>query len=121
MKIAVHLRAAVFDWSESPISLKQFLKKAKAEIQNHIQVTLGERWDFPDGCGKGGTSTTGNTVRRLLHQGRDLVIQMLPSNYQSIMRQFGQQLSVIIQLFSSNEAVNVCFLTSEFPSCQCQK
>ena len=108
MKIAVHLRAGVFEWSESPTSInKQFLVNAKKEIQSHIDNILGERWDFPDGAGKGGTSTTGNTARRILHHGRDIVTQLVPVNYQQIMRQFGQHLSVIIRVFCSGKTVNV--------------
>ena len=43
MKIAVHLRACVLDWSESPSSInKQFLVKEKSEIQAHIEELLGE-------------------------------------------------------------------------------
>ena len=87
MKIAVHLRAAVFDWSESPISLnKQFLKKAKAEIQIIFKSLLA-RDGISGWMWKRRNKYNRNTAQRLLHQGRDLVIQMLPSNYQSIMRQ----------------------------------
>ena len=108
MKVAVHLRAAVFDWSESPSSInKQFLKKAKLEIQAYIEEFVGEKWDIPDGTGKGGTTTTGNTARRILHHSRDIVIRCVPENYQSIMSQFGQQLSVILRLFCSSKSINV--------------
>ena len=109
MKIAVHLRAAVFDWSESQTSInEQFLKKAKKEIQQKIEEVIGERWDYPDGTGKGGTSTTGNTARRILHHGgRDIVIQMVPERYQQVMTQIGQYLSVILRLFSSDKTINV--------------
>ena len=108
MKVAVHLKAAVFDWSESPTSVNNlFLKQAKAEIQAHIEVIVGEKWDIPDGTGKGGTTTTGNTARRLLHQHRDVVINLVPENYQNIMHRFGQHLSVILRLFCSSKSINV--------------
>ena len=43
MKIAVHLRAGVFDWSEPPTNInKQFLVNAKKEIQSHIEEIIGE-------------------------------------------------------------------------------
>ena len=61
---------------------------AKKEIQQKLEEVLGERWDFPDGTGKGGTSTTGNTAWRILHHGgRDIVIQMLTDRFQGIMTQ----------------------------------
>ena len=82
MKIAVHLRAAVFDWSESPTSHhKQFLVNAKKDIQKKIQDEIGVQWDFPDPTGKGGTSTTGNTARNILHHSRQLVVEMVPAAY----------------------------------------
>ena len=89
MKIAVHLKAEVFEWTESDTSrYHQFLVAAKKEIQQKLEEVLGERWDFPDGTGKGGTSTTGNTARRILHHGgRDIVIQMLTDRFQGIMTQ----------------------------------
>ena len=109
MKIAVHLRAEVFDWTESKTSrYYRFLEAAKKEIQGKLEEVLGERWDFPDGTGKGGTSTTGNTARKILHNGgRDIVIQMLPDRFRDIMMQIGQYLSVILRLFSSSKSIDV--------------
>ena len=53
MKIVVHLKADVFDWSESPTSInKNFLVTSNKEIQSHIEEIIGERWDFQDGVGK---------------------------------------------------------------------
>ena len=102
MKIIVHLHAGVFEWTESDTSrYHQFLVASKKEIQKKLEEVLGERWDFPDGTGKGGTSTTGNTARNILHHGgRDIVIKMLPDRFQPILSQIGQYLSVILR---SNE------------------
>ena len=108
MKTSVHLRAGVFDWSESPSSLnKRFLTKAKQEIQEKIMAEIGVKWDYPDQAGKGGTTTTGNTARRILHHNRQLVIEMIPERLQSIMASYGQKLSVILRIISSSEFVNV--------------
>ena len=69
---------------------------------------MGERWDFLDGTGEGGMSTTRNTARNILHHGgRDIVIQMLPDRFQPIRTQIGQYLSVILRLFSSSENIDV--------------
>ena len=108
MKIAFHLRAGVFYWSKpSTCFNRRFLVNAKEETQFHIEEILGERWCFPHGAGKGGTSTTESTARRILHQGRDVVIQLVPKNYQQVMRQFGQHFSVIIRVFCSGGIANV--------------
>ena len=109
MKIAVHLKAEVFEWSEADGSrYHHFLVAAKMEIQKKLEDLLGERWDFPDQTGKGGTSTIGNTARRILHHGgRDIVIQMLPDRFQEVMTQIGHYLSVILRLFSSSEKIDV--------------
>ena len=69
MKTDVHLRAGVFDWSESPTSINiQFLATAKGQIQNKILMEIGEQWDYPDQTGKGGPTTTGNTAQNVLHR-----------------------------------------------------
>ena len=110
MKIIVHLRAGVHDWSESKTSLvNQFLKKAKAEVQEKLKNDFGERWDYPDATGKGGTTTTGNTARRILHQAnvREAVVQMVPERYQPAVRQIGQYLSVVLRVFCSSRTVDV--------------
>ena len=97
----------MFDWSESPTSHnKQFLVNAKKDIQKKIQDEIGVQWDFPDPTGKGGTSTTGNTARNILHHSRQLVVEMVPAAYQATMK-FGQQLSVILRVLCSSELVNV--------------
>ena len=94
MKVAVHLRAEVFD-------------TAKQQIQDNIMSKIGEPWDFPDQTGKGGTSTTGNTARKILHHNIKLVIEMLPERFQAQMETYGQQLSVIIKDLSSNKKIGI--------------
>ena len=67
MKTAVHVKAAVFDWSESPLSHNsRFLTNAKKSLQEKIAVETGLQWDIPDKTGRGGTTTTGNTALALL-------------------------------------------------------
>lgn len=110
MKVNVYLRASVFEWSESSKNgNKELIKKAKSEIQKKILSETGLQWDYPDPTGKGGSTTTGNTARSILHNetNRNLVLEMIPEDYQDIMKKFGQELSVIIRVFSSSEDVNV--------------
>ena len=67
---------------------------------------IGERWDFPGGTGKEGTSTTGNTARRILHHGgRDIIIQMLPDCFHPVMRPIGQYLSVFFDCFHQTKTL----------------
>ena len=59
-------------------------------------------------AGKGGTTTTGNTAKKILfHGGRKAVIEMLPERYQQSMSQFGEYLAVILRLFSSDLKINI--------------
>ena len=110
MKVIVHLRAEVYDWSESQFSrIHAFLKKSKLEIQEMIKNETGEKWDYPDCTGKGGTTTTGNTARRILYDEklRMLIISMVPERFQDIVREIGQKLAVILRVFCSGRKVVV--------------
>ena len=108
MKTAIHVKAGVFDWSEAPSSRnKQFLDAAKLEVQGNIFSATGIKWDYPDKAGKGGTTTTGNVARQLLHHQREVIISQLPDGNKEVFRHFGQQLSVIIRVMSSKEKVNI--------------
>ena len=68
MKCAVHVKAGVFTWTETTGSYNsKFLKNAKFGIQKGIVDKCGEKGDYPDQTGKGGTTTTSKTGRRILH------------------------------------------------------
>ena len=111
MKTVVHVKAGVFDWSESPSSYNnQFVKRAKAELQEQIQHKVhGIKWDFPDSTGKGGTKTTGNSALELLYKTchREIIISEVPERCQSMLCHYGQSLSVIIRILSSKSQVTV--------------
>ena len=111
MKAVVHQKAGIFDWSESPSSInKQFLVQAKQAIQSYIfEKVHGIKWDFPDATGKGGTTTTGNVARELLHNfsSRSLILEGLSEEQKDLMSTWGTKLSVIIRVFSSSRKVNV--------------
>ena len=111
MKAAVHVKAGVIDWSESPSSInKQFLERAKTEIQERIKTDIhGIKWDVPDSSGKGGTSTTGNVARDLLHNSsnRGIIVTELLIQRREVFRIYGQHLSVILRVFSSKQKVKV--------------
>ena len=70
-KIAYHLNAVVFNWSNEENTLGnqfQFLKRSKESVrpqlkeQSHLGLAIK---DIPDATGKGGTSTTGNVIHAL--------------------------------------------------------
>ena len=82
-------------------------EQCKKELQEKIASETGIQWDIPDKTGKGGTTTTGNIARELLHSRRAQIISELPSNYQDIFSYYGQDLSVILRVMSSKEKVNV--------------
>ena len=99
MKIAVHLIAGVFDWTESKTSRsRRFLDKAKKDLQEKIKVKTGIRWDYSDETGSSGTTTTGNICRRLLHDStvRKLVTEEIPITHRDTMEILGQRLSITI-------------------------
>ena len=50
------------------LKLFNFLNiKLQKQLQNVILDKCSIKWDIPDSCGKGGTTTTGNVARELLY------------------------------------------------------
>ena len=108
MKALVHVKAGVFHWSEVKGSYnKLFIDNSKDELRKSLEETLHVKWDQPDPAGKGGTTTTGNTARILLHKKRNAAINELPDELQSKFRKWGQHLSVILRVISSKSQVDV--------------
>ena len=109
MKLSVHLSAAVFVWTESKTSRQyKFIENAKANLQKKIQANTGIRWDYVDSSGNSGTSTTGNTCRRILHDPnvRRLVTEEIPVSHRETMEELGMRLSVILRVMSSSEEID---------------
>ena len=110
MKVAVHLSAAVYEWTESTsIRHYPFLKRAKSNRQSILKEKTGIRWDFVDSAGNSGTSTTGPICRRILHNPdvRKLVTDEIPVAHRSTMEVLGQRLSIILRVMASKEVVHV--------------
>ena len=64
MKMVVHIKAGVFEWSEDKTPRNfPFIKQAKEALQTHIYTQIHEKWDQPDSSGKRGTTTNGNSLK----------------------------------------------------------
>ena len=107
MKGLVHVKAGVFNWSERKGSYKLFVDRSKDALRTTLANSLNIKWDQPDPAGKGGTTTTGNTARLLLHKCCESAINELPEEWQEKINKWGQNLSVILRIVSSKSKVNV--------------
>lgn len=108
MKTVVHVKAGVLNWSEIPGSYnKLFIDNSKNDLRSSLKESLHVKWDQPDPAGKGGTTTTGNTARLLLHSQREAVINELDEIWREKFSKWGQHLSVILRVISSKCQVNV--------------
>ena len=108
MKIVVHLYANIYDWSESKSNHDyQILSTYKKKLQEEILGFNAIKWDYPDGS-RGGTSTTGNTARRLLYEkvNRDF-IKLLDEKHKEVMGKVMLMFSVILRVMSHKGEVNV--------------
>ena len=86
---------------------KLILEKHKRLMQDIIENATSIHWDKPDPTGKGGSTTTGNTCRDLLHKHRAVIINILPDNHKVLFERWGHMLSAIIRVVSSKEKVRV--------------
>ena len=108
MKAVVHVKAGVLNWSEIPGSYnKLFIDNSKNALRSSLKESLHVKWDQPDPTGKGGTTTTGNTARLLLHSQREAVINEIDEKWREQFSKWGQHLSVILRVISSKCQVNV--------------
>lgn len=102
----MHVKAGVLNWFESKSSWNHpFINVAKKEIQQIIHDNIhGLRWDFPDSDAKGGTTTSGNTARDVLHNAgnREVILSELDNQeLKETLSVHGRQLSLILRVLSS--------------------
>lgn len=111
MKVAVHAIAGILAWTESKTSIYyQFLVKTKLQLQDKIEDLTGNRWDRPNGLGQGGTTTTGNTAKKLLYdtECREMICSTIAQDsLQSSVREYGSMLSIILQAMNSDRSIDV--------------
>ena len=68
MKVVVHLGAGVEKWSEAKhLATSRFLDAQKRRLQEVLMDAHAIKWDYVDSTGQGGSTTTGNVARKLLH------------------------------------------------------
>ena len=107
LKFVIHEVAGVNHWSEgTEFRDIDFIKLKKQEIQQHMLKKTALRLEFPD-SGHGGTSTTGNTCRRLLFNKDNLteLCSLIPAHRRENMLMLGKYLSVILRVISSSSKV----------------
>ena len=97
MAALVRCYAGVYSWGVPTGSWdKTLLDRHKTMLQDPIEAETGIQWDKPDPTGKGGTTTTGNTGRSLLHLHRDVIVSLLPNKHKPLFEKWGWLLSVLI-------------------------
>ena len=111
MKTVVHVTAGVLQWSVPQHSVyNQFLSDNKHVLQDKIETETGISWDKADPTGNSGTSTTGNTARRLLldkHVRESIIIKGVPERYQRKIQRYGSYLAVTLRVIVCKRKVNV--------------
>ena len=109
MKLVVHVKTAVFDWSEEKCSRNyNFLVYTKKSLQKHTMDELHEKWDLPESSGKGETTTQGNTVRRILHENSHVIVDFFEDEkWKNVFRRYTTHLSIMLRVISSSKNVNV--------------
>lgn len=110
-KTCIFLIAGVKEWSESKFSeSSRFCSKAKASIQEKLLQEKGIRWDFVDSCGQGGSTTTGNTVRRILFDSdvRKVFTENITSSEdRKAAEKYGFMLAIILRIMQSSQEIDV--------------
>lgn len=109
IKVIYHLIAGIKRWTESKYDKGyQFIELAKHQLQHKIQSATGESWDFVDGTGHGGSSTTGNVARNLLkiEQNCNIICdEIMNTHNRAIAKEYGSKLAQIISIVSSDKKV----------------
>ncbi len=84
-------------WTESKFDRgNQFIELAKTQLKSKNQSATGEYWDFVDGTGHGGSSTTGNCARNLLkiEQNQNIICDEICNTHgRSVAKEYGKKLA----------------------------
>lgn len=111
-KSCVHLNAGMKVWTE--IQSDRFLRAEKEKIQKELNESFGLKWDVVDSGGRGGTTTTGNVVRRILgNKDCRAIFTKNISNTEDreAAEKFGDQLAIIVRVMSSGMESEKHFLS----------
>ena len=112
LKIIYCLNAGLFNWSNEQTVLGasyRFLKESKDVVRSAIRDQTGVAIDIPDATGKGGTSTSGNTIHTLLSQERNIEVlrSLVPERFQEALHDCITRSYVITKLYNSTYKIDV--------------
>ena len=106
LKLTYHEIACVSHWSEG-VNMRDlsFIKQSKQLVQNHMKENTGLKVDYPDSTGKGGTTTSGNTCRRILFhkETREMLLELVPERNRDKLRNILVRLAVALRVVSSKK------------------
>ena len=103
-KLIYHLRSETYIWTESPKKLGEFTEiyhKAKTEKHKIIYEETNIKVDIPDATGKGGTTSNGNVCERLLKDHRNVLVSLVPEQFQPALNEFVDRLWIILFIYTS--------------------
>ena len=106
LKLVYHERAGLLLWSEAvDVRGTEFSKQAKFEIQNYMRKHTGLRVDYPNPSG--GTTTTGNVARRLLHDPatRKELLSQIPDHLRGNLGELLKRISIVLRVISTKAKV----------------
>lgn len=108
LKCVYHRRGDLKSWVEHDEDRK-ILKTMKKEVTEILERKTGIKVDQPDPTGAGGSSNTGNTVRRIFwnQENRNLLAECIPKKDQKSMKAIFRNLAIISRLISSDYKINV--------------
>lgn len=114
VKLIVLLRAGIYRWSDTKSVLGnryRFFVKAKQDLIDTVKRECHTTIEVPDSAGKGGTSTNGNDVQRLLGslKGRKVLASLVPARYQDDMYDVLCRLYAIGKMYNSSEQVSTYY------------
>ena len=107
-KLVIHEKAGIIHWSESvEYADSGFVKDALSDIQLHMKRETGLKIDYADTGGHGGTTTTGNTARKLMYDEKcsSEFLSLVPEHRRENLKKLWRYLAIILRVISCNTKV----------------
>ena len=93
-------------WTESEFMADyQFVKNSHEDLKEHLKNQTGIKIDIPDSGGKGGTTTNGNAVRRIIHdhETRQIFLETVPEWVRGRFGELVDRMSIILRVINCGE------------------